>query len=109
MNELLSVVLDCSLDTLSEYPYDNLLRDLATFLNAYQLMSSKNVYRVYAAFPAGAQLLFPLTEEHEQLQKRLAMKDIVSSLIATFDAVINSDKVEELYGTTQVKKSSALA
>ena len=54
MNELLSVVLDCSLDTLSVLKYDHLLRDLATFLNAYQLMSSKNVYRVYAAFPSSA-------------------------------------------------------
>jgi hypothetical protein len=63
MNDLLTVVLDLNLEILKSLNPVALLRDLSLFLNAYQLQSSKNSYRVYAAFPSEALLLFPLDED----------------------------------------------
>ena len=65
MNDLLNVILDFSVETLVNTNPIKLLQDLGLFLNAYQLQSSKNVFKVYAAFPGNAYLMYPITEEEE--------------------------------------------
>jgi len=63
MNDLLTVILDLNLDLLKLVNPVALIRDLSLFLNAYQLQSGKNTYRVYVAFPSEAFMLFPLEED----------------------------------------------
>ena len=65
MNDLLNVILDFSVETLVNTNPIKLLQVLVLFLNAYQLHSSKNVFKVYAAFPGYAYLMYPITEEEE--------------------------------------------
>ena len=65
---------------------------------------------MYAAFPASAHLLFPLTPDHEHLVQRLAMKDVITELVETFNAALTASRAEqELFLAKGVpKKSPAL-
>ncbi len=74
MNDLLTVIVDLNLELLKQVNLVTFMRDISVFLNAYQLQSGKNSYRVYVALPSEAYLLFPL-EEDLHLIKKLAFGD----------------------------------
>ena len=63
MNELLNVILDLSLETIKTVNLVKLLQDVSIFMNAYQLQSMRNQFRLYAAFPGGSQLIFPIEDD----------------------------------------------
>jgi hypothetical protein len=54
MNDLLSVILDLSLESIKSINVVKFLQDVSIFMNAYQLQSMRNQFRLYAAFPGGS-------------------------------------------------------
>ena len=80
MNDLLTVIVDLNLDLMKQVNAVSLIRDVSLFLNAYQLQSGKNTYRVYVALPSDAYLIFPL-EEDQFMIKKLAFGDVTQVMV----------------------------
>jgi hypothetical protein len=90
MNELLCVVVDLGLETLKNYHPLKLLGDIGMFLNCYALQSAKNTFRLYAAFPSSAVLLFPLEEDLNTHVKRMANGDIINQIKNRFEGTLSA-------------------
>lgn len=86
MNDLLSVIIDLSLENLATLNPGALLQDVSMFLNCFQLQSSKNAFRLYLAFPASAQLIFPIDDDVQLYVKRLALADVTRVIMERFTA-----------------------
>ena len=63
MNELLTVIVDLSLETLKTVDPVKLLQEVSIFMNAYQLQSSRNQVRLYVSFPLNSYLVFPIDDD----------------------------------------------
>ncbi|TNV76417.1 hypothetical protein FGO68_gene13186 [Halteria grandinella] len=105
MNELLTIIVDLGLDTLSAYDPIKLLNDISLFLNCYQLQSAHNTFRLYAAYPEGAYLLFPIEEDQNAFVKRMAMGDIIKVIADRFEKALT--QAPQVYKGVQLAKKKA--
>ena len=83
MSDLLQVVIDLNIDKLTSTNYDNqkngsdctpleiLMDSIIKFLNAFQISSALNRYRIYVALPGKSIVIFPLEDSADasNLQK----------------------------------------
>ena len=82
MSDLLQVIIDFNIDKLCDNqingaeakngtPLEILFDSIIKFLNAFQISSALNRYKIYLAIPHGCKLIFPIEDSTDQsnLQK----------------------------------------
>jgi len=108
MSEILYVVIDLNFDKLAQSntvgvditpsPLQILFDSLIKFVNAFQLQSATNKYRIYAALFGQSQLIFPQEELGDNnLMQKFAFEQVREAIYERIFNIIDTDDNQSNY------------